>query len=34
VIVAAEKTKRWAKHVEAAIRVVSGRGFDSPRLQI
>ena len=26
--------KTPTKHVEAAIRVISGRGFDSPRLQL
>src|SRR3954447_14582311 len=26
--------KRPTKHVEAAIRVISGRGFNSPRLQV
>ena len=32
-IAAGFEIKTPPKHVEAAIRVISGRGFDSPRLQ-
>ena len=32
VFVAMFEIKTPTKHVEAAIRVISGRGFDSPRL--
>ena len=34
IFVAGVEIKRPTKHVEAAIRVISGRGFNSPRLQV